>query len=385
MRKISIIFIAVCFLITAGFAQKKAAPVRIIFDSDMGPDYDDVGAITILHALADKREAEILATMASTNYDGVAGVLNIFNTYFNRPDLPVGVPKGNAVGLRDFQHWTDTLLAKYPHAIKTNSDAADAVTLYRKILSAQPDNSVTIVTVGFLTNLSNLLNTPGDSYSTLTGSELVKKKVKQLVCMAGKFPSGWEFNVMKDAPASKNVYDNWPTRIIFSGFEIGGKIKAGLPLINNKTISNSPVKDVFRMSMPMAKEDSVGRCSWDETAVLIAIRGYGQWYTLHNGKMKAADDGSNSWDDSGKGQGYIVEKINYTVVQDLINQLIMHQPVRAINRRSTGQTRLGGGAQMSSSTQNRIAKIEALSRKIDKIEANINRREKEIKKAEAHD
>lgn len=385
MRIISIIFIALLGFTTACFSQKKAAPVPVIFDSDMGPDYDDVGAITILHALADKGEAKILATMASTNYEGVAGVLNVFNIYFNRPDLPVGVPKGNALGLRDFQHWTDTLLARYPHKIKTNDEAADAVTLYRKILTAQADNSVTIVTVGFLTNLSNLLNTTGDNYSPLTGSELVKKKVKQLVCMAGKFPSGWEFNVMKDAPASKNVYDNWPTQIIFSGFEIGVMIKAGLPLIANKTITNSPVKDVFKMSIPMAKEDSLGRCSWDETAVLIAIKGYSQWYTLYTGKMKVADDGSNSWDETGKGQAYIVENVNYTIVQDLINQLIMHQPVLKINKRSTGQTRSGNGSRMSSATQNRIAKIEALSRKIDKIEANINKREREIKRVEAHE
>lgn len=385
MRIISIIFIALLGFTTACFSQKKAAPVPVIFDSDMGPDYDDVGAITILHALADKGEAKILATMASTNYEGVAGVLNVFNIYFNRPDLPVGVPKGNALGLRDFQHWTDTLLARYPHKIKTNDEAADAVTLYRKILTAQADNSVTIVTVGFLTNLSNLLNTTGDNYSPLTGSELVKKKVKQLVCMAGKFPSGWEFNVMKDAPASKNVYDNWPTQIIFSGFEIGVRIKAGLPLIANKTITNSPVKDVFKMSIPMAKEDSLGRCSWDETAVLIAIKGYSQWYTLYTGKMKVADDGSNSWDETGKGQAYIVENVNYTIVQDLINQLIMHQPVLKINKRSTGQTRSGNGSRMSSATQNRIAKIEALSRKIDKIEANINKREREIKRVEAHE
>ena len=40
-------------------------PVKIIFDTDMGPDFDDVGAITVLHALADNGECEILACMAS--------------------------------------------------------------------------------------------------------------------------------------------------------------------------------------------------------------------------------------------------------------------------------------------------------------------------------
>jgi inosine-uridine nucleoside N-ribohydrolase len=307
------------------FAQRAVKPVHIIFDSDMGPDYDDVGAITILHALADNDEVKILATMASTKYAGVAGILNVFNTYFKRPDIPIGVPKGYALELRDWQHWTDTLLAKYPHKIKTNDEAEDAVKLYRKILSAQPDNSVTIVTIGFLTNLSNLLNTNADEYSSLSGKQLIRKKVKLLVCMGGKFPSGFEFNVMKDAPASQNVYAHWDTPIIFSGFEIGDKIKAGLPLIHNTFIKNDPTKDVFRISIPMAKEDSSGRKSWDETAVLVAIKGYSNWYTLHKGRMIVADDGSDKWDDKGGGQAYLVEKVDYTKVQDLINELIQHQ------------------------------------------------------------
>jgi inosine-uridine nucleoside N-ribohydrolase len=319
------IFLIFCYSANV-FAQKPATPVYIIFDSDMGPDYDDVGAITILHALADKGEAIILATIASTKYDGVAGILNVFNTYFNRPDIPIGVPKGDALELRDWQHWTDTLLAKYPHKIKTNNAAWDAVKLYRKILAAQPDHSVTIVTIGFLTNLSNLLNTQADQYSSLSGKELIKKKVKLLVCMAGKFPSGFEFNVMKDAADSQNVYTNWSTPIILSGFEIGEKIKAGLPLIHNTAIQNDPVKDVFRISIPLAKEDSVGRKSWDETAVLVAIKGYSDWYTLHTGRMIVADNGSDTWDNNGTGQAYLVEKVDYKIVQDLINELIMHQP-----------------------------------------------------------
>ena len=325
LKRIVIFLLIVCCAVSV-FAQKQLKPVPIIFDSDMGPDYDDVGAITILHALADKGEAKILATIASTKYEGVAGVLNVFNTYFNHPNIPVSVPKRYALELRDWQHWTDTLLVKYPHKIKTNSEAWDAVTLYRKILAAQPDHSVTIVTIGFLTNLSNLLNTKADEYSSLSGMELVKRKVKTLVCMAGKFPSGYEFNVMKDAAASQNVYSNWPTPIILSGFEIGEKIKVGLPLIHNVAIKNDPVKDVFQISIPMAKEDSLGRKSWDETAVLVAIKGYDKWYTLHQGRMIVADDGKNSWDNTGIGQAYLVEKVDYKDVKKLIDQLIMYQP-----------------------------------------------------------
>jgi inosine-uridine nucleoside N-ribohydrolase len=323
------LFCLFCFLISDLQAQdivKK--PVNIIFDSDMGPDYDDVGAIAILHALADNGEANILATVASTKYEGVAAVLNVFNTYFNRPDIPIGVPKGIALELRDWQHWTDTLLVKYPHQIKINDEVPDAVKIYRKILSLQSDSSVTIVTIGFLTNLSNLLNSTPDEYSPLNGKQLIKKKVKLLVSMAGKFPSGYEFNVMKDAVASQNVYDNWNTPVIFSGFEIGAKILTGLPLIHNKEIKNDPVKDVFSLSIPKAAEDSLGRKSWDETAVLVAIKGYSPFYTLHFGRIKVADDGRNTWDDSGKGQAYLVEKMNFKKVQEMINELIMHQPVK---------------------------------------------------------
>ena len=49
--------------------------------------------------------------------------------------------------------------------------------------------------------------------------------------MAGHFPEGREFNIHKDAAAAKKALDNWPTPVIFSGFEIGEKIKTGLPLI----------------------------------------------------------------------------------------------------------------------------------------------------------
>src|SRR5262249_22194318 len=124
--------------------NKKTDPTPIIFDTDMGPDYDDVGAITMLHAFADSGKCKILATMASDRYSNVAAVLSVFNTYFHRPEIPIGVPGGNAPDIRDQQHWSDTILAGYPHAIKENTDANYAVPLYRKILAAQPDHSVVI-------------------------------------------------------------------------------------------------------------------------------------------------------------------------------------------------------------------------------------------------
>ena len=332
MRKTTVCLLLFCILvlglmtaISQPVHTTKHLPVPVIFDTDFGPDYDDVGAITLLHAFADSGYANILATIASCKHTNVAAALSVFNTYFNRPGIPVGVVRGTAVAQADWQHWTDTVIARYPHAIRSNEEATDALVVYRKVLAAQPDASVTIITVGFFTNLANLLQSPPDKYSPLNGRALVQQKVKELVSMAGRFPEGREFNVDMDSTASAYVFTHWPTPILFSGFEIGQHIKTGLPLIQNAAIHNSPVKDAFGIAIPMAKEDADGRMSWDETAVVVAIKGWEPYYTLHKGRIICLADGSNKWDDRAVGHAYLVEKTPPDEMAKLINQWMMHQ------------------------------------------------------------
>lgn len=144
--------------------------------------------------------------------------------------------------------------------------------------------------------------------------------------MAGTYPSGREFNMYHDSVASQYVGDHWPTRIIFSGFEIGIKIKTGLPLIHDTSIRHDPAKDVFRISIPMNPIDSAGRMSWDETTTLVGVRGYEPYFTLHPGRVIVNPDGSNSWDNNGKGQYYLVQKESPQKVADVINELMMETP-----------------------------------------------------------
>lgn len=317
-----VIFLLVC---AVGCGNVRAQ-TPVIFDTDMGPDYDDVGAIALLHAFADSGKAEILATIASNKYEHVAAVLNLFNSYFGRPGIPIGVPRGKAIDQRDSQHWTDSILAKYPHRIQRNDEVPDAVELYRELLAGRSDHSVVIITVGFLTNLSDLLKSGPDRYSSLSGAELVERKVKRLVCMAGSFPAGREFNVWKDAGASSYAFSHWPTDIVFSGWEVGKKINCGLPIVRNQAIQNSPVKDVFRISIPLAAGDSAGRMSWDETAVLVGVVGPAPYYKLCPGRIVVAEDGSNTWDPGGKGQFYLLEDRPVAAVRDLIDRLMQHRP-----------------------------------------------------------
>jgi inosine-uridine nucleoside N-ribohydrolase len=326
-----ILFIGSLLLLGCGYSggERKAdtRPVSIIFDTDLGPDYDDVGALTLLHALADSGEAKMLATVSSNVHKAVAPCIDVINTYYGRPDLPVGAPrKGVNKGDGHPVKWTEALLAKYPHDLKSTADAPDAVQIYRQILSEASDHSVVIVTVGFLTNLADLLASPPDSYSALNGNELVKKKVKQLVAMAGKFPSGREFNVYCDVPASIKAFNEWPTRIILSGYEIGEQILTGKRLIASD-IAETPAKTVFAICLKQGDFD--GRMSWDEATTLIAVRGAEKYFNTVKGRITVHPDGSNTWQDDPKGQHeYLTWKTTVEELTVIIENLIMHCPFR---------------------------------------------------------
>ncbi|MBP3517211.1 MAG: nucleoside hydrolase [Parabacteroides sp.] len=310
-------------------AGMTAQPVNLILDTDLGPDYDDVGAMALMHALADSGQVNILAVVSSNKDERVIPCIEVLNTYFNRPDIPVGAPKsegGTSLTTWHKTKWTDVLPARYPHKTARTSDAPDAVKVYRQVLSAQPDNSVVVCTIGFFTNLKDLLLSGGDEYSPLSGRDLVAKKVKRLVSMAGLFPEGKEFNVYCDVAASRVVADQWPTEIIFSGFEIGNVIFTGKKLVQ-MDVEGSPVKDAY--SLCLAEGDPDGRMSWDLTAVLVAIKGYEPYYKVERGTFRVVnDEGANGWTPDEDGRDLrLIERIPAAEMAVLIENYMMHQPV----------------------------------------------------------
>ncbi|MDQ6761508.1 MAG: nucleoside hydrolase [Bacteroidota bacterium] len=327
MKKIlAIIFLFACYTLAA----QTQKPVAIIFDTDIAPDYDDVGAMALLHAFADMGEAKILATISCNAFETTAPALSVLNTYFNRPNIPIGITKNSLPNKDCSQQWAQSIIAKYPHALQSNGEAMDAVKLYRKILEAQPDKSVTIVSVGFFTNLAGLLYSTADEYSKLDGPALVKKKVKQLVSMAARIDkdgkSGYEFNVTVDAAASQKVFKDWPTPVTISGFEIGEKILTGIRLINNDAIKNSPVKDAFAIAL--AKDNNTrGRNSWDQTAVLVAVRGLQPWFGSRKVNFKIEDDGKDVLI-PGKKFTYLTFKETPEKIGKVIEDLMMKKPVK---------------------------------------------------------
>ncbi|HHT29158.1 nucleoside hydrolase [Petrimonas mucosa] len=310
--------------------KEEALPetVKIIFDTDMGPDYDDVGAIAVLHALADRGECEILATVSSDGHPAIAPTIELFNRYYGKGEIPVGIPANPAANFTAPNNWNDSLLARFAPDLQSKTDYPKAHEIYRKTLAAQPDKSVTIVTVGFATNLAELLKTGGDDYSPLSGMELVKKKVKRWVAMAGRFPEGREFNLFVDSVSSAYAFEHWPTPILFSGFEIGNQIMTGNRLA---TLDGGTNPAAWAYQYNLATYDSrpmSHRMSWDHTAVLCAVRNPEDYFYLCGpGTIIIHSSGDNSWNpDVNREHYFLVHKYPYQKIADVLEELMLHEP-----------------------------------------------------------
>ena len=140
------LFLIIVMMVFVSCKQKQT-PVTIIFDTDIAPDYDDVGALAVLHALADKGEAKILATISCNAFKTTVPTLSVINTYFNRPDIPIGVIKSTTPSYPCERLYAEAIISKYPHSVRSNEKAMDAVKLYRKVLSSQPDTTVDTIDI----------------------------------------------------------------------------------------------------------------------------------------------------------------------------------------------------------------------------------------------
>ena len=110
---------------------KTLTSIPIILDTDIGPDCDDVGAISVLHALANNGETEILGIMCCTSSQWGAPCINAINTYYGRDYLPIGTYKKS--GFLMESKYNQYLGQHFPNQLKSGQDAADARELYRQL------------------------------------------------------------------------------------------------------------------------------------------------------------------------------------------------------------------------------------------------------------
>ena len=223
-----LILVVIFFCPFGGYSSTaRGEPVRIIFDTDMGSDCDDAGALAILHVYAYRGLAEIIGCVYSSGKVPYgAGVVEAINVYYGRPEIPVGAAHDDTVG-DPIDQMTAEKLAKdtaaFGNTIIHSRDAEEMTALNRRLLAREQDNSVVYLTVGHTKGFHDLLVSKPNDISPLTGRELVKKKVNRWVAMGavgadnkeGHYRKEWNLSFNGSAPYTKHLVEDCPVPIVY--------------------------------------------------------------------------------------------------------------------------------------------------------------------------
>ena len=287
---------------------EKMQSKKIIFETDMCTDVDDVGALAVLHALADNGEAEILAISFNEVHPSAANAICAINTWYNRGNIPIGIYKGDLAD-PDESSYLDAL-ANFPHNLPINSTPS-SLELYRQVLGEQPDNSVTIISVGFLNNLYDLLKTDPD---------LVAQKVTELVVMAVLIDDPYNTVRHDLINQSEYVIHNWPTPLVIS--QHGESVHTGARL--SETPAENPVREAFYQRF---NGQYKGRSSWDQLAVLYGVRGIGDYFTeITEGKGRLSN--GYEWEMKPGFRSYLDPRLSDSEYVRIVEDLMIKPPSR---------------------------------------------------------
>ncbi len=283
-------------------------PIPLIFDTDIGNDCDDVLALGMIHALQSRGECELLAVTITKDHEFAAPFADSVNTFYGRGDIPIGVCRSDVTNqegkFNGLSQVKDDGQLRYPHDLLSGTQAPAAVDVLRQALASAEDGSVVVAQVGFSTNLANLLASSSDRHSDLPGVELIRKKVRLLSIMAGAFtqirdPQGKlydhrEYNIIKDIPSAQRLVAQWPTPIVWSGFEIGKSLTYPHQSIEQDFdyVPHHPLAEAYILYNPPPHN----RPTWDLTSILHAIRPARGYFKLSPaGAVSVAEDGLTSF------------------------------------------------------------------------------------------
>jgi inosine-uridine nucleoside N-ribohydrolase len=311
-----------------------AGPVKVIFDTDMYGDIDDALALAMLHALQSRGEIELLAVTVSTESAWAARFIDLVNTFYGRPDIPVGVasdgmtvaalnasPYGPYLPSPEGIHYTQHVASLegkdgallFPRDDIDGTGSGGAVGVLRRALAAEPDRSVVVICVGYMTNLAQLLESGPDDASQLDGRALVRQKVSLLSAMAGNFATAArggegrrtgspEFNLVLDESAARAVFGKWPAPIVASGSEVGASLLFPQSAIDRyfNYVGHHPIAEAYRYAAAFYRRFSSkpgsahDHATYDLTSVLYAARPQADYFTLSGAGEVAVGDGGRS-------------------------------------------------------------------------------------------
>lgn len=319
-------------------ADVGTKPPLLIYDTDVGDDVDDALALALIHGLVSLGAAKLLAITVSKPNFYAAAYCDLVDFFYGDPNVPIGLASAGILTgpgpyvkkIATAQKASGKLL--YPRNIIEPAQLPDSTSLLREVLNKQEDNSVVIVQVGYASNMARLLDSPPDVVSPLTGRELVQRKVRFLSVMSGYFGTELEpfaeHNIRIDVPAAQKIFNEWPTPIIVSGWEVGRSIPYPATSIESDFdyVEHHPIREAYELWSEMPYD----RPTYDLTSVLYAVWPNRMFFTVSSpGYIHVRDDGVTVFvnDPDGSHHYLMVSDQQKKNILSIFLALVPHKPI----------------------------------------------------------
>lgn len=308
----------------------RKAPKEMIVDLDFCTDVDDVMAVRMATELDKMGQIDLkgmaLCTTGADNIEALHGLLS----YDGYADLPIGA---SAVNNEDTSPYWD-ILARYGSAESLVKEKA--VTLYRRLLASSEDK-ITIVTTGYLTNISELMKSGPDEISGLNGTDLLAKKCDAIYITGGSYPDGMcnnFFFTQSAREATAYVMEHTKTPLVFQTGNNGGPIKCGGLLQKLDTARKDPAAKALD-----AFGTSDGRASWDPMTVwAAAFSPEDTRFTVTRVNMYFNEEtGFNAYEEREDGEFFLLHRLDNDL--DWYRDRMDNITVRSYQNRSENQTK----------------------------------------------
>lgn len=302
---------------------------KLLIDTDLGGDCDDVGAIALANLFYNQNLIDIVGMTYTTSLEWGPLCIDAINHYYGNDHFKIGVTSRRNFCEENTNKYAEAMANHFEHNIANRSQFENAVDLMRKVLAQAEDNSITLAFIGQLNNGAELLASEPDEISPLSGMELVKQKVLEIVIMGGLFkekeekvyfcgyPYETEYNIVCDIESSKYFINNAPVKLVINDFKVGYQIHTGKPLLDGKDMSH-PITFAYTLFQNSPRE------SWDLLTVWYASLGLSDLFTLSNsGTVEVLDDGTTIFNETREGKHYytrLAKDVNY--VEKRIDQVL---------------------------------------------------------------
>lgn len=287
--------------------QQQPAVPQIIIDTDICSSTDDLFAMQLLYRYASQGRCNLLGVIVDRMGDTNAAVADLMNNYYGFPSLPIALERNGTYERFSYINYTPIAQATdddgnllFARTYSDYSSIPDGYALYRRLLANAADGSVTIMLTGIPSSIANLLASGADQYSSLSGVELVRRKVKRLYFMATKLEPGNDqnvspgYNIMMHPEAAKALLQMWPddVDIIISPSAPGNMVEYEPELVISDIdwTDIHPIKQIY-----MRFDCNTGQRMWDPMLPLQEVEDDGLIDLSPRGRIVISDDNKVSF------------------------------------------------------------------------------------------